>query len=209
MTTDRQDEFWTPNGFGGDVFVIASGPSLADVDLERLRGRNTIVVNSSYAAAPWADVLFFMDNGWFYQHREIVEAWPSLVVTCSRAAKREMPNKVNRVQHETRPDFPPAGSPCIRGGRSSGHMAVSLAIAMGAARVVLVGFDMRIVDGRSHHHDDYADRNLDHQAVVLNEFVEGFEGWNAAALARGCTILNATPGSAVTEFPFVDLDDLI
>ena len=47
------------------VFVVASGPSLADVDLEQLRGLNVIAINRSYEAVPWAEILYFSDARFF------------------------------------------------------------------------------------------------------------------------------------------------
>jgi hypothetical protein len=77
-------------------------------------------------------------------------------------------------------DFPPLGHHSIRQGRSSGHTAISLAIALGASRVVMLGFDMRFVDGREHHHSEY--KGPRDMQLYEREFVPGFEGWNAAAL---------------------------
>jgi len=95
----------------------------------------------------------------------------------------------------------------IQQGRSSGHTAVSLAVAFRAATVVLLGFDMRVVDGREHHHDEYTgERDLGQYAT---DFVPAFNGWREAALAREVTIVNATPGSALHEFPMVSLDEMM
>jgi hypothetical protein len=73
---------------------------------------------------------------------------------------------------------------------------------MGAARIVLLGFDMRIADGRSHCHDDYESRDPN---LYETDFRPAFEGWNAAAFRAGVEVVNATPGSALTEFAVVDL----
>lgn len=205
----REFEFWTPEQIwkGEQAFVLASGPSLTQETVDKVKGRHTIVVNSSCMLAPWAEILYFTDGGWYEQYSDVVANWPGMIVSMSRAAKREHPNKVKRVQGEMRPDFPRFGAPVIRQGRSSGHSAVSLAISLGAAQTVMLGFDMRIVNGREHHHQDYkGPRDLDQYA---REFVPAFKGWNADALAFGAEIVNATPGSAVTEFPFVDLDEVL
>lgn len=210
----REFEYWTPEPLfvGETVFCLASGPSLTPEIGDRLIERTLCVVNSSWRFAPYADMLFFTDSGWYEPRRAIVRKFPGLVVSMSRTAKRELPDKVLRVQGEGDPafpvaSFPPAGAPVIRQGRSSGHSAVSALVAMSAATVVLVGFDMRMVDGREHCHSEYSGaRDLD---IYAREFVPGFAGWNAAALARGTRILNATPGSAVTEFPLVDLDEML
>lgn len=172
-----------------------------------LRGAPSIAVNSSCGVAPWAEVLYFTDTGWYTPRRELVRDWPGIVVTMSKTAKREWPDKVKRVQGLHMPGFPPVGSSAIRQGRSSGQTAISLALALGANEIVLLGLDMRVVDGREHHHNEYSGpRDLD---LYAREFVPAFRGWHADALAAGVRVFNATPGSAVTEFPFVDLAEVL
>jgi len=184
--------------------------------------------------APWADVLYFTDSGWYADRRDLVKNWPGLVVSMSRTAARELNapgqalahgrSRILRVKGCNDPDAPPRvrvaagvlpkvpgfpdlGSPEIQQGRSSGHTAVSLAVAMGASRVLLVGYDMRLVNGREHHHAEYkGPRDL---SIYQNEFQRAFNGWNEAAVASGVEILNCTHGSAVTEFPFADLDEAL
>lgn len=212
--TDREFEYWTPEPIflGETVFCLASGPSLTQTIANRVLDRRVIVVNSSCHVAPWADILYFTDSGWYEPRRDLVASWPRLVVSMSRTAKREMPDKVLRVKGEGDPafpitSFPSLGSPVIRQGRSSGHTAISLAIALGAKRIVMLGYDMRLVDGREHNHTEYNNpRDLEQYA---REFVPSFAGWNAAALAMGVEILNATPGSAVKEFPMIDLEEFL
>lgn len=220
--TTWEDVMWTPEQIwrGRRVFVMASGPSLTEAVAARVQnfgGANsaTIVVNSSYMMAPWADCLFFTDNSWFEPRRAIIEAWPRLVVSVSRAAKRAMPNKVLRVQLVDRTEegmplraFPPLGSPHIRFGRSSGQTAIALAIAMGAKEVVLLGFDMRVVNGMEHHHGEYFGKKRDLD-IYAREFVPAFAGWNIQALRAGVKIINATPDSGLREFMSVPLDVLL
>lgn len=254
---------WTPQPlFSGEtVFCVAPGPSLTAATTQRLEGQRVIAVNHAVYNAPFADVLFFTDAGWFeavndanpehrrkeafrgrpgndvWPRRQFIESFPGLVVTFAPVAKRVLDDPSNpypmarspRVMkikacgastHPPKragatsyvPGFPPVGSPQIHGGRSSGHTAISLAIAMGAACIGLVGYDMRVVGGREHNHDGYH-RNKDGTGRDLTmyekEFVPGFVGWNESALASGVRVLNCTPGSAITEFPFSDLEEVL
>lgn len=229
--TPWENELWTPEPFwrGETVFCLASGPSLTQEICDKVRGRKVIVVNSSCTLAPWAPILYFTDSGWYDKRKELVRNWPGLVVSMSRQAKRELDDpavnkggapRILRVKGigdpnwpprapgmPKRPAFPPVGSPAIQQGRNSGNTAVSLAVALGASRIVLLGYDCRVVSGREHHHSEYTGpRDL---SLYENEFRRAFDGWNEAALASGVEILNATDGSAITEFPFVELDEVI
>lgn len=191
---------------GKTVFILGGGNSLRGFDFERLRGLTTIALNSTAKLWPEASMLFFMDGGWFRKNREFIGEWQGMVASIAPVAKRAFPTKVLRVEIEHREAFPQPGISPIRWGRSSGHIAVSLAIAMGARRIVLLGYDMSAIDGLTHCHDDY--QNPDHE-VYAREFIPAFTGWNADALAVGVDIVNATPGSALTEFPPVEIDDEI
>jgi hypothetical protein len=228
-----ENVIWTPEPLfkGETVVCLASGPSLTQEICDRIRDAEcrTIVVNSSCMLAPWADVLYFTDSGWYDARKELVANWPGLVVSMSRQAKRELDTpemvkargpRILRVKGAGDPSwpprlpgmpkrlgFPPVGSPEIHQGRNSGNTAVSLAIAMGASRVLLVGYDCQLVNGREHHHEEYkGPRDL---TIYDLEFRHAFRGWNEAAQNSGVEILNCTHGSAITEFPFADLDEVL
>jgi hypothetical protein len=157
-----------------------------------------------------------------WPRRTFLEAFPGLLVSFAPVAKRVLDDPSNpypmarkprvlRVKACGAPEYPPKvfprGGPQIHNGRSSGHSLISLLVAMEAKRIALVGYDMRLVEGREHFHNDYTP-NRDLQ-IYEREFVNLFKGWNVAALATGTEIVNCTPGSAITEFPSVELDAVI
>ncbi len=214
MDTPWANDYWTPEPWfrAETIFVLASGPSLTQEICDKVRGHKAIVVNASYKLAPWAPVWFFTDGHIYEKYTDDVLAWPGEIITMSVTAKQELHRSVKRIKGIGDPTipggyFPPPGSPFIRQGRSSGHTAVSLAIALGASRIGLLGFDMRYVNGREHHHSEYTGpRDPD---LYAREFVPGFDGWNDAALKSGTQIFNCTGGSAVTEFPFAYLEEVL
>jgi hypothetical protein len=211
-----EPDYWTPAPIwsGQTAHVIASGPSATPEVIERLRGQNVVVVNSTVLSAPWAPVWFFQDTGVVFQNRSTIArvsrdgvdmaafaaGFSGLVVTTSRRVKAAMPSVRLVKAPSMKKGFPPPGSAEIRSGRSSGQTAISVSVGMGAVRVELHGFDMRVVDGREHHHREYEarQRNL---TVYERHFLPAFTGWNAQAIAAGVMIVNATPGSALREFP--------
>lgn len=213
------DEFSDPGTpwLGLTVFALASGPSLGVVAREcwdALCWRQeteaiVLAVNSSVKTARLncvePDALFFTDLNWYEANADLIGAFPGRVFCVSRGA-RALCDKIERIENTHRRDFA-VGRPPMRDGRSSGHRAVSLAVMLGAKRIVLLGYDMRIdpVSGRSHCHDDYAHTQSD--LDYRREFIPSFAGWHADALKVGCEIVNATPGSALSEFPMVDLQE--
>ena len=86
---------------------------------------------------------------------------------------------------------------------SSGFQAINLAYHLGATRVVLLGYDMR-------HHGKKAHWFGDHPKVAMfsngppTRFIKTFN--TIQPKQYGLEIVNCTPGSMVTAFPFMSLD---
>lgn len=213
MSRVAPGEFWTvePLLAGQTVFCIASGPSFTLEVASRLVGQRCIVINGScrIAAAAGLDgeILYFNDSGWFKRHRPEIDAWRGPILSVSAKAKATMPERIRRIQCQPGSGFAPG---IVRVGRSAGHIAVALAPAMRAWRVVLVGYDMRPdpETGREHCHDDYVGKTRD-LGIYEREFIPGFAGWDAQARAAGFEVLNATPGSALHEFRHIDLSEAL
>lgn len=191
---------------GATVVVAAPGPSLTAAVAEQCRGYRTIAVQDAYKLLPWADVLFGCDASWWRVHKGCPcfagEKWSSHG-SPSHNDKRTVADEygVHLVQGVGRDGF--STDPArVHYGSNSGFQAVNLAILFGARRIVLVGFDMRLVGGKRHFFGDHPrplkNRN-DYRA-----FVRAFEK-AARTVPAGVEILNATPGSAMKCFPMVDL----
>lgn len=198
-------EIWEPDrSFDGmTVAIIGGGPSHADIDLGALKGHRFFAINSACRkvrpAATHDDVLYFTDNAWAENRPELVDDWPGIVITANRRAAVRLKSKVRFIdvtaltaRMKVRPDYVQA---------SSGHSAACLIAAMGGKRIVLTGFECRAINGRTHGHNDYSQ----HDPGVYDErFLPGWRGIAGALAAMDVTVLNATPGSAIAEFPFVE-----
>lgn len=202
--------FWVPDrSFAGEIVtIIGGGPSLATLDLDVLAGHRFIAVNSSCRKvrpiATAGDILYFSDNSWNENRPALAANWQGPVVTSNRNAKARLGDAVRRLDisalTETMrcmPDFVQA---------SSGHSAACLAAIMGARRIVLVGFEGQTVGGRSHGHDDYAQHDL---AAFVERYLPAWRVLAPALARMGAEVVNATPGSAIAEFPFVPLAEAL
>lgn len=89
-------------------------------------------------------------------------------------------------------------------GRNSGYQVLNLVVLMGAARVLLLGYDMRHIEGRKHWHGDHPKKLANPQATFLAECARAYD----TIQPLSCEVLNCTPGSAIRRFPFVDLRSL-
>lgn len=197
-------KIWT----GRPVFIIGGGRSLHGVDLSSLKGRCVIGCNDAYMLNP--PVVVFGDYGWWITHwrERVVDvekgrnhpgmlAYSGLVVTncgkgiikaCSRI--RVMRRSQNRilVPHQ------------LGWFNNTGAAAVDLALQFGASRIVLLGFDMHLTDGKSNWHENLKDVP---NVKIFNRHMAGFR-LLAAELKRkapSVEVLNANPTSAMDVFP--------
>lgn len=202
--------FWAPDrSFAGlTVVLVGGGPSHGALDLDVLAGHRFIAVNSSCRKvrpiATADDPLYFSDNSWNENRPELAAHWPGPVITSNRNTKARLGDAVRRLdvsdlanRLQAWPDYVYA---------SSGHGAACLAVAMGAARLVLIGFEGRIVNGRSHGHDDYVQQDA---GDYVERFVPAWTGLAAVFTRLGVSVINATPHSAIKAFPIADLREAL
>jgi len=202
-----------PDFTGETVFLLGGGPSLLDslgeledetYDIHKeIRKRRVVAINESIYCALYADILFFRDIAWYFGNKEVVDAWNGVVVTST--ASTFYSSRVNVIKMKHSNDFL-VGCGTIRYGRSSGHLALSLAINLGAKRCVLLGFDCRFVDGRSHFHSE---NNRTTALTYSSDFLPAWDGWGDAARRAGVEVVNATPGSAILEFQYRPLAEVL
>ena len=91
----------------------------------------------------------------------------------------------------------------IHYGDNSGFQTLNLAVLLGSTYIVLVGFDMRFVGGKSHF---FGDHDGIFQRVEYGSFAAHFD---KAPPPPGVQIINATPSSAINCYPRMHLDDAL
>lgn len=163
--------------------------------------RRVIVVNETFRAAPWADVLYANDADWWeVRLRDARRDFGGELWTSSEEI-RELYG-LNWVGLDAGAAL--SGGPGILGdGRNSGHHAIALAYQFGAARVVLLGYDMQRTGGRSHWHGDHQHGlgNLER----LAEWPIRMEALAEAAEEVGFDIVNASASTALRCFHIMPL----
>jgi len=204
-----------PKWKGRPVIVAATGPSLVleVAALCRTSRLPTIAVNDAYRLMPWADMLYACDEMWWRHHGGCPdfegEKWSSHGAVGlkkhndkARAAELYGLNLVagrDEIGFSLDPYF-------IHYGSNSGFQALNIAILTGGNPIILVGFNMQAVRKRRHFFGDHPAglRNTsDHR-----NFAKHFER-AAKRLPTDIAILNATPDSALTCFPKVELNDAL
>jgi hypothetical protein len=202
------------------AFILGGGRSLQGFDASILRGRGRVigVKESGLTLAPWADVLYWCDPQWTDAN------WQRLDLHTG-------PHKICRSQvHERYSATPPAladkikaslvaagvkhlpRDPCnalsidpTKTGEpvDTGGSAINLAHLFGATTIILLGFDMRTT---GHWHE----RTLrEPEAKHYERFIPPIERMAARLRDLGVRVINCTPGSALTCFPFQPLDEVL
>lgn len=180
---------------GRTAVCIASGPSLTPEDCEAVHavGLPTIVTNTTFRLCPWADVLFGFDGRWWREYRgEIDASFKGHRLTCS-ALKMVGAESLHQV-------------PWFRQFANSGASAISLAIAAGARRIVLLGYDCQRTGGQTHWHGDHP-KSLTN-AKSLPNWPQIFA--KVAKFAKGkAEIVNCSRATALNCWPRIELADAL
>lgn len=185
-----------PDWAGRTVVCIASGPSLTPEDCEAVRvsGHPAIVTNTTFLLCPWADVLFGFDSKWWRAHPDALN-FEGRKISASRIA--------GNLGVET-----VFCSPWFRAFGNSGACAISLALAGGAAKVILLGFDCSFApDGKKHWHPDHPDGMSNCASIAA--WPKRFAQVAKDAEKAGVPVLNASRRTALTCFERVELADAL
>lgn len=206
MSRKTADRFWrVPREWPGECcFIIAGGSSVLQHDLEQLRGRRVIVVNSSVHAMPWADFLYFGDWRWWneQQNQAAVQSFDGRVVTVSQLVSSP---KV-LICRKGKPPGLSGESDCLTQKWTSLTAATNLAahlIGPGGTIVWLGADGQPAADGRIWHHAPHRwgpkPGRYDRHRADIATMVEPLR-------RMGVTLLNASPGSAYADlWPVIDL----
>ena len=210
---------------GETAFVLGGGASLLGFDAACLRGRGRVVAvnDAGLVMAPWADVLFWADPRWLGWNHADLARHTGAVKACRHGPHARPPKcppelslrigrllaglGVKHLAHDRTGAL--SRDPGRVAGLCAGAGGINYASLAGAARIVLLGFDM----APGHWHDR-------HKVASRIERYPGF----AAALARMAKslaaarieVLNARPASAATGtesaldcWPKVRLEDVL
>lgn len=185
------------------VFIIGGGPSLNSIDVQAIKGKGRVIVtNNAYKLAPWADWLVFADQVWYEWHKDTLKdlSMPIITGAIFGAGIHVHPNV---LKWPTRSKFglvPENGRYLT--GHNAGHMALSLAEYLGSKTIILLGFDMKEIDGKTQWHNEHKRPSV--VSMYTSEFIPAFEETAILLEERGVQVYNVNSDSALRCFPFVD-----
>lgn len=94
----------------------------------------------------------------------------------------------------------------LRTGQHGGYQAINIAVLAGAARIVLLGYDGKAAQGKSHWFGDHPVRNAHSDFVMYRKTLNALAPLVAAA---GVDVINASPDSAVECFRKLPLEQAL
>jgi hypothetical protein len=190
-------------------FLLASGPSLTQADVDAVRGHGTVVaINCTIANAPWADILYACDAKWWRHYSRSEEYGPVLRMfkgerCCLKTPGIDTPEGVNALPYE---DAPGLGRSLIRAGGNSGYQAINFAYLRGARTIVLLGYDMQATGGRNHHHPDHPQRLGNFDARMAANCAPKFSQLADDLRSEGVRVINCTRSTALRCFERMPLE---
>ena len=189
---------------GHSVVVVASGPSLTDEQITLIEHSVvfTIAVNNSYAKLQHPDVVYACDYLWWkLNHMKAKQNIPRRQLwTQDRAAAEQF--QLSHIQWEGKDGLGKRG---LRVNGNSGAGAINLAYHFGVRRILLIGMDMKLgLNGEKHWHPDHPKPMV--QGQQFEEWRKKMGVLAADLKTEGVTVVNCTPGSALTCFPMGDLE---
>lgn len=198
---------------GATIVCIGAGPSLIVEDVEYVRNwreqslqhgfeARVIVINKSYELALWADVMYACDKR-FWEWEKGAPRFIGLKFALTLAAKRWPDVKVlDNAGVEGISDDPSS----LKNGANSGYQAMNLALHFGAAKIVLLGYDMKVGRHEAEHwHGDHPNKSRS----PYQKFQRMFNRVAPLYAKRGVRVINASRVTALKCFERLPLDQAL
>lgn len=149
---------------------------------------------------PWADVIYGCDEGFWSTYINAMPLGPERWTISEPAARAYGMNYIESIDAPGLSESPRR----IHQGGNSGYQALGLAHAWGAARAVLLGYDMQRTGGKSHWHGDHKG-GLANLGPALSAWPGRFD----AVHRQWPHVVNASRQTAITCFPRVSLAEAL
>jgi hypothetical protein len=211
MKTASQGKYWSvPRSWYGETcFIVAGGPGLIGFDRSWIEGRGRIIViNDSFRLIPDADVLYFHDTRWWNRRRtEVTHCFTGQIVTMENPKLERCRSLRDLGQLGLSED--PTG---LKNGDNGGYQAINLAYLFGVRRIVLLGYDLQVLNGRTHWNNDCESFGETPEACdrkLQKDFVPCFAYLVAPLRKANVEVINCTPSSALPYWPIQSLSETL
>lgn len=177
------------------VFIVGGGPSIKHLDFKKLENKSVVVTNNAYKSVPWASALFFADRIWYDWNKSELYNFKNYKVTTDSRVSGE--KEIIYLPHEG--PYLSTNLSHSRRYTNSGSGAMALAVKLGATKLILLGFDMRVVDGKFNYHSEH--KREPSPEIYKNAYIRELVKMKPFFEELGITVINCTPNSALECFP--------
>jgi hypothetical protein len=194
---------------GETVVILGGGSSLTPEDVNACRGRRVIAIKEAYQLAPWADLLYAADAKWwaFYKGAPTFKGMKFAIEQSPDQPPTDWSQwpdvHVLRQTGELGLELEPTG---LRTGYNSGYQAVNLAVHLGAAQIVLLGFDCWT--GPTGDQNWFGYHPL-HTPSPYPLFLHAFQSVITPLREAGVHVVNASRFTVLSAFPRLSLDEAL
>lgn len=194
-----------PDWGNADVYIVGGGASLSRFDFTKLAGRHSIGCNQAFRNGFHAcKICTFCDFKFWEEYGEEIATFKGWVATNYLTPVVPTWLKYFTRQHE---GLAPAHCGALAFNFSTGGMSINLALALGARRVFLLGFDCCKVADKAHWHKWELEPQLDQH---YDRFICGFDAIACAlpSVYPDAQIFNVTDGSSgLKSFPICSFEE--
>lgn len=190
---------------GETVVVLGGGSSLTQSDVDYVRGKaRVIAVKEAYQLAPWADCLYGCDaKFWRFYHG--VPEFAGLKYGLDDETNPPEPWPDLQILRNTGTDGLELDPTGLRTGYNSGYQAVQLARHFGAAKIVLLGFDMwRGPNGQQ----NWFGWHPNHLESPYPIFLQAFASIAEPLKTAGVEVVNCSRFTVLNVFPRMALEEV-
>jgi hypothetical protein len=190
---------------GETVVCIGTGPSLTQADVDYCRGRaRVIAIKNAIEMAPWADALYGAGddaggNTWWRR------VGPTLTFGGLRYCLDPSAKAYASVLKMDRDGGLSSDPSKLCLGRHSGYQAINLAVHFGAAKIVLLGYDLQPTGGRDH----FFGRHPHGLQLPYHAFHHWFPSILEPLKVLGVAVINASRQTALAIFPMMSIEEAL
>ena len=201
--------FWKPKKTweGLDVFLIGGGTSLERFDWDLLKSEMTIGCNMAFSHGPEiCKICIFGDSRFFKVFEPELEVYANskgIVFTSVPQLQKSKHNwiwKMPRERHGLHYD-------AFGWNDNTGAEAINLALLLGAKKIYLLGYDMKLSDNnKANWHNRILQKP---NATVYPRFVKEFTRVQTDLKKKfpGREVINITDDNKLTMFPAIGVDE--
>lgn len=187
------------------AILIATGPSLTEEVVETIRKyKNDYVIfgcNDSYQLVDFLDIHYACDARWWSHHIEQINSLRPGLRSWTQHEETSIQYDLNLISGKYEKGLS-LSSDLIHYGSNSGYQLLNLALLFGCNKFILVGYNMRAVQGKSHFFGEHPQKIR--STSPYNKFVEAYRQIQSEFKPH---IVNCTPDSALTMFRNNNLED--